>query len=866
MGTKTKKIEIYDDTWIPTQCGRCFSTCSIRVHRINGIATRIEGNPDSWQGSRGGVCAKGASGLQVLYDPNRLNVPLRRTNPEKGLYVDPKWKEISWDEALDEIAEKLKKVLNDEPRKILIQSTTVRAPTASIGWRNFMASMLGTPNLAVGGAGIQCGNGVHYACGLLYGSWDAMPDYRYCNYFIYWGVHNGHATGHATMVSARLAAEALEKGIKLVVFDPVCRYAGSKATEWIPIIPGTDGVVALAMSNVILNELGIWDAVYLKTKTNGPYLIDHDGRYVRDMESKKPLVWDAAESKTKVYDDPGVIDYALEGTYLINGVKCQPAFQLLKEHLKKYTPEMASRVSTVPAETIRRIATEFAQAAQVGSTITIDGHQLPFRPVSSTTLRGGESHGNAANTVMAMFLLNHILGAADVPGGSVGLPNTSLGYPGTGKLKFGVEKGPDGLLTIKQLYIHQSPWPIEDPKFPTNAGLQELFTLCSVSPLWATEDREELWQKIRLPYRIEVMLNYGCNSIMGVSNPEAHADFLKKIPFIVHWDLFANEFAEGFADILLPDTSYLETSNWLDGQGFSFNYPYGMDPWCYQITQPVVKPESGRRYIMDVSFELLDRIGKRAQLNEYWNKFIGLEEADKFKLTEKISWEQVGDKALKHYFGPDHSLDWFKKHGGFIWPKKVEEAYWRCFTDARVPIYLEFMVDLKTKIKKIADQIGIKVNWGQYTPFTEWFPCTPHLVKGPEYDLYCFTYRDILHTNSSTMEQPWLDEVSKMNPYTYNISMSVETANQKGLKDRDLIEIESIYGHKIRGTLKLRKGQHPQTLGLVSAGHWAKGQPIASGKGALFTKLLETRLEDCDPITLNMELCVKVKVNKVERR
>ncbi len=97
-----KHYDVFDDTWVPTQCGKCFSNCGIRVRRINGVAVQIEGNPDSWQGSRGGVCGKGASGLQVLYDPNRLKVPLRRTNPEKGLYADPKWKEISWDEALDQ--------------------------------------------------------------------------------------------------------------------------------------------------------------------------------------------------------------------------------------------------------------------------------------------------------------------------------------------------------------------------------------------------------------------------------------------------------------------------------------------------------------------------------------------------------------------------------------------------------------------------------------------------------------------------------------------------------------------------------------------------------------------------------------------
>ena len=93
--------------------------------------------------------------------------------------------------------------------------------------------------------------------------------------------------------------------------------------------------------------------------------------------------------------------------------------------------------------------------------------------------------------------------------------------------------------------------------------------------------------------------------------------------------------------------------------------------------------------------------------------------------------------------------------------------------------------------------------------------------------------------------------------------MSAETAKQKGLEDKDLIEIESMYGHKIRGTLKLRKGQHPQTIALVSAGHWAKGQPIAAGKGANFYALLESKFENCDPLAFTIEMAVRVKVTKV---
>lgn len=113
------------------------------------------------------------------------------------------------------------------------------------------------------------------------------------------------------------------------------------------------------------------------------------------------------------------------------------------------------------------------------------------------------------------------------------------------------------------------------------------------------------------------------------------------------------------------------------------------------------------------------------------------------------------------------------------------------------------------------------------------------------------------------MEQPWLDEASEMNPYTYNITMNVDTAKRRGLQDNDLIEIESNHGHKVRGTLKLRRGQHPETVAFVSAGHWAKGQPVAKGKGIAFTFLQEQKFEKCDALTLNVETCVKVRVKKV---
>ncbi len=863
-------MEVSEDVLIPTMCGRCYAGCGIRVRRVNGVAVKIDGEPDTMMGAAGGVCAKAGAGLQVLYDPNRLNVPLRRTNPEKGLFVDPKWKEISWEEALDEIADRLGKILKDDPRKIFVQMSVIRPFYAAFGIRPWYH--LGVRNVWVGGGGLHCGSGAHAAAGMVNSSWSIVPDFKYCNYAIYFGANKGSGSGHSAMITTRLAAEARARGMKFVVFDPICNFAGGKATEWIPILPGTDGAVILAMCNIIVNELGVWDERYLKTKSNAPYLVGPDKRYVRDKETKKPLVWDADEGKAKVYDDPSVKDYALEGEYKAEGIECQPAFHLIREHLKKYTPEMASEISTVPGETIRRIATEFAEAARIGSTITIDGHELPFRPASAVLFRGGEGHENSFQTCFAVSLLDQIVGSADVPGGTLGWPARSLGYPGTGKFNFGPYKGVDGLLETNYFgpgMLHperHGPWPRKQPEMRGDAQLKDIFAMAFDPGVFGASDQEEIWQKIGLDYRFEMMISWGCNTPMSVASQDTIAETLKRIPFIVVFELFSTELAEGFADILLPDSCYLEQATWWEGWGQNFNYPFGMEDWCYHITQPVAEPKGSRRSYIEVMWELADRLGYRANINNAINTFVGFDEEHKLEPDVKFTYEELADRGLKYLFGSEHDWEWFKKRGFIRWPKKVEEAYWRYFVDCRVPVYLEFLVDIKEKMSEITKKIGLEVDFTQYTPLISWAPCSIHRVDDPEYDLYCFSYRDTLHTGSATMEQPWLDEVSQMNPYTYNVTMNTDAARKKGLKDGDIIEIETATGRKVEGTVKLIEGQHPQTIGIAAcSGHWAKGLPIAKGKGTNFDNLLELDLKHSDPVSLNIETAVRVKVRKAKR-
>ena len=125
---------IKEDVWEPTICMMCYNGCGIKVHRVNGVIVKIEGNPDCPR-SRGKLCAKGNAGIMALYSPSRLKTPLKRTNPEKGIGVDPKWVEIGWEEALDTIAEKLREVREDDPRKLLFMTFDLEF----IGDKNYLS-------------------------------------------------------------------------------------------------------------------------------------------------------------------------------------------------------------------------------------------------------------------------------------------------------------------------------------------------------------------------------------------------------------------------------------------------------------------------------------------------------------------------------------------------------------------------------------------------------------------------------------------------------------------------------------------------------------------------------------------------------
>jgi molybdopterin-containing oxidoreductase family molybdopterin binding subunit len=694
-----------------------------------------------------------------------------------------------------------------------------------------------------------------------------MPDLTYCNYLIIFGTNFGF--GGFMMYANQLMAEAHNRGMRIVVFDPVCNNAASCADEWVPLVPATDGAVAIAMLNVIVNELGIYDAEYLKHKSNAPYLIGPDGRYVRDKDTSKPMVWDVAASKAKAFDDASIGDFALDGAYEVNGVACRPCWQALKESFKDYTPEKAGEVSGVPAATIRRIATEFAEAAKVGATITIAGKQLPYRPVSVMHIRSAGTHQNGMHALWAVDLLHHVVGAVNVPGGAATVSVECHGYSETGRPNMLVAPCPDGFVRTagKWIFPQGGPWPLKEPQKPHHADLTDLFVCALDTPIQSAVDRDDVWKKFGISTDYDVLINYATNAAMNGTNPEDRATLFKRIPFIVDIDIFPNEFNEGFADIVLPDTCFLESSDWSGVQHIYHNQPPGLEhPWCFHITQKVVEPMYSRRHAAQVVIDIFQRMGLGPKINMYYNTMLGLNDTRKLKPTDNIDWEELCDKAVTQHFGPHYNWEWFKENGFISWPKKIEEVYWRCFKDVRSQLYWEFLIDLGEKTKSITKEAGLdgSIEWKYFTPVPRWYPVPAHKTD-PEFDLYAFSWADAMHVNTNTAGQPWIDEASNMNPFTYFVNMNSEAAARKGLKPGDRVEIESWRGLKVRGVLQVRKGQHPETLTIMgTAGHWAKGQPIARGKGVNFNSLIDLRFSDFDPICATVDILVKVRVKKID--
>ncbi|MFC1913241.1 molybdopterin-dependent oxidoreductase [Chloroflexota bacterium] len=239
-------------------CGVCSMGCAYIAHMHDERIVRLTGNSND-QTAEGKLCVKGYSSLRFLYDPDRLKYPMKRTNPEKGVGVDPGWVKISWDEALELTATKFKDIIDtDGPQAIAM----VGRPKP---WIKHFAQSIGTPNHIVH---INTCYSTHETMwrALVTGSGKTWTvDYGNSKYILAFG---WDAPGKSKNNWGRSVNKAKLNGAKLVVLDPRLSITASKADEWIPVKPGTDLAFTLAMIRTIINE-GLYDKEFVDNYTHG---------------------------------------------------------------------------------------------------------------------------------------------------------------------------------------------------------------------------------------------------------------------------------------------------------------------------------------------------------------------------------------------------------------------------------------------------------------------------------------------------------------------------------------------------------------------------------------------------------------------
>jgi anaerobic selenocysteine-containing dehydrogenase len=825
-----------ESEWILSTCGMCLHGCGIRVQVRDGVALKIEGDPTN-PDNLGKLCPKGNAGLARLYDPKRVLKPMKRTNPQKGPGIDPKWVEISWDEAYNLVVCELGKIRADDPRKLLCAIGDFQR-ILLWGW----PAVFGSPNFFTS-LGNYCGGSYHPVNGSVDGSFAAINDYDRCNYWIQIGSGDGFSSHLHLSGSAKRMADARMRGMKVVTLDPRMSVAAAKADEWIPILPGTDRAFVLGMAHVLIHELKKYDREFLRDHTNAPYLVKNDGYLLRDAQGHA-LVWNVSTWAPQPWNAVAPADIALEGDFDFADMRVRTGFQVWADSLREHTPEKMSEVSTVPVETIRRIAREFVDAAQIGATIEIEGKTHPFRPAALNYYRGSQSHGNGLFDNLTYKMFNMLVGNIDVPGGHLGVPLDHRG--------FFIHEGEDGVLKPEPHQLHPAP-PFKYP--PDSTHLMEWFPIGFDAGHLNTETLLEP-ERFGLNYSPEAMLMYHSNPLWNMPETDKVEKIMARMKFVVAIDIQRTESTE-WADVFLPDHTYLES--------YLLNCLEPPAVTGHALRQPVVKPVGDTKDAYEILTEIAERLGFRDDWNDLLNIVTGFTANPKYLLDpeKRYSVEELWDRYARSVYGDDKGLEWFKQHGHAVRYRTPEETYVP-YGKLRIPFYFEFIKRTGDDMRQKFEQIGLK-DWplDNYQPLPFWKNSQVIEDGKAGYPFYAITFKESLHTFADTVVMPWLSEVSEKDAVHGGILVNPVTAERLQVRSGDRIRLHSPAG-SIEGRAEVVEGIHPQVFGVSNAitRHYVNNDRQKQ-RGSHFNRLLTGSMRYTDSATGGMESSARVWVEKV---
>lgn len=485
--------------------GNCFGGCKLKIKVRDGnvVSTTMGEFPNS-QYNR--ICQKGISHLQRIYDPERLKTPLRRVGERGG----NEWEQITWDEAIDEIGTKWQQIIDEDGGGAigLLPSAGGNFGSASTSAPQRLAAAIGCTtvsacydNALFGGGAFSKGTGVN-----------EIVDIVNAKTIIVWGANASEAqTQHYHFI-----VEAQKAGATLIVIDPNYTHIASKADIHVPIRPGTDTAMVMAMMNIAIENDWV-DIDFIKKGTVGPFLVKEDGKFLRmsDLgiepttpEGSKipvdPIVLLGSDGKSGLMSE--IADPVYEGTHLVNGISVTCAYSLLKDVIKEWTPARAAELCDVSEETIRKITELYTQNGP-------------------STIYTGLGPDHYVNGHMFYFAVTGFAGIT----GNLGKPGATCGmdWPVSG---FGVSTAP--AMTIERKSGTLVPAPL----------------LLDTLKSGAIEGK---------PVKLRSLYIYSGNPIANQTDRKAMLEAFSMIDFIVVADIMMTD-TTMYADLVLPVAHWFE--------------------------------------------------------------------------------------------------------------------------------------------------------------------------------------------------------------------------------------------------------------------------------------------------------------------
>jgi len=850
-----------------TTCYMCACRCGIKVHLKDGRVRYIEGNRDH-PVNKGVLCAKGSAGIMQHYSPARLSKPLLRVGPRGTA----EFREIEWDEALGIAAERLGRIRASDPRRLAFFTGRDQSQ-ALTGW---WATQFGTPNYAAHGGFCS----VNMAAGGLYtigGSfWEfGEPDWEHAKYFLMFGVAEDHDSNPIKIGLGKLKG----RGAKFVSINPVRTGYSAIADEWLPITPGSDGLLVLALVHELLRA-GKIDLDYLARYTNAGWLLGEDGLFRRDAEGK-PL--------TAALGAEGTVFRKLAEKYL------DP----------QYAPAAVEARTGISAATIRRIAAEIAEVA-FGDPVVIEQPwtdmqgvthpRMVGRGVAIHAMRGVSAHSNGFHTCRALHLLHALIGGIDTPGGfrykppfprpappgpkPAGKPDqVAAGKPMAGP-PLGFPQGPEDLL----VEADGAPRRI-DKAFSWEAPIAAHGMMHMViKNAWSAD-----------PYPIDTlfmyMANMAWNSAMNTSDTMAMltdremATGEYKIPFIIYSDAFASEMVS-YADLVLPDTTYLERWDCIS----LLDRPIcDADGAADSIRQPVVAPDRDVRPFQDALLELGARLKLPGMTNEDGSaKFPGgypdyLARHERRPGVGSLAGFRGADGTAKGRGAPNPDQLAAYVANGCFWRDEIapEARYFKHanrayldyavamgFIDKAEPVVLQLYSEPLQKFRRAAEGHGpvqppeehrARVR-RYFDPLPFWYPPFEDEANlEAAYPLHAITQRPMAMYHSWGSQNAWLRQIHGHNP----LFVPRPLAEALGIADGDWVELASRHG-RVRAIAKTMEGVNALTVWTWNAigkraGAWNLDPGASEArKGFLLNHLIDEllpereggfRYANADPVT-----------------